>query len=229
MKLWSISNPLDSRYAQANYHGTWKKYKCLACNFEHEIAIQPTIIEWLESTSEIADFTHVVKHSTVLVKNRVFSEIKKIDSKVSSKDITFYQNEKLEIPSSKSSRLNKRVWLPQHEIDLLELVVPTIITPDLQRSSIEITEFCEICNRTVIKITDVERKDIFSYSSNSIEKNIPRVAGRGIFISNQSLQNTNFFRIHEKSRFILCTDTAKESLESLGYSNLTFLNFGETF
>jgi hypothetical protein len=229
MKLWSISNPLDGRYAKAIYHGTWEKFVCLACDFEHEIAVKPAIIEWLESTSEIGDFTYVEKYTTLLVKKSVFSQIKKIDPKVVAGDVTFYQNEKLKHPLPKSSKATKRVWLPYEGEKLLEIIVPIIITPDMEKSSVEIINYCKNCNRTVIKISDVEKKDIFSYASDGPSKTIPRKPGKGIFIAEASIHGINLFRIHEKSRIILCTDYAKESLEASGYSNLTFLDFGETF
>ncbi len=56
----------------------------------------------------------------------------------------------------------------------------------------------------------------------------PRVRGKGLFVSKSDLVNVGIFRIHEFPGWIFCTDDVKNRVQQLSYTNVGFLEMGDS-
>jgi len=54
----------------------------------------------------------------------------------------------------------------------------------------------------------------------------PRVPGQGIFVRRADLGGVQLFRVEEFYLMILCTDDVKAFIEERGFSNVSFLEYG---
>jgi hypothetical protein len=63
----------------------------------------------------------------------------------------------------------------------------------------------------------------------SVKARIPRRRGLGFYVGEDVLAGTAIFRTHEFPGWILCTDVIRDLVEKEGFTNVSFLEAGETF
>jgi hypothetical protein len=58
---------------------------------------------------------------------------------------------------------------------------------------------------------------------------MPRITGKGIHINQEDLQGADIFGVYEVPGWIFCTERAKRTIEEQRFTNVSFLEVGETF
>jgi hypothetical protein len=61
-----------------------------------------------------------------------------------------------------------------------------------------------------------------------IHSRLPRLNGAGIFVSATQLRGVSFFFVRELYGWVFCTDKVKKFIDDAGFTNVDFLEYGET-
>lgn len=81
------------------------------------------------------------------------------------------------------------------------------------------------------ELEGVEWVDIL-WDSQALEgrrQRIPREPGKGVYVAEQALQGVGIFRVRQWSGHVFCTDPVRDSILEKRYTNVDFLEMGETF
>ena len=125
-------------------------------------------------------------------------------------------------------RAKPRVWLPYEGPKFVELVVEHRVHI-LAESTTIVVRRCDYCGRELRNLDGVEIKQ-HRWSPEIMDlvpDLVPRVPGRGIFVSSSDVGAAGMFRTHEFSHPIFCTDEVKALLQSANFTNLDFLECGD--
>jgi hypothetical protein len=184
----------------------------------------PLEIEWQPGATTIGDFVWP-GGARVGVKASVFAKLRDAFSALGSCPIEMVQDPKL-----RRGRGSKpRVWLPYDGPALVELIVqrrvaalPATTTTDGVR--------CDVCGQAEPDLVGVEEKH---HRWNPAKKrlvpiHVPREEKKGLFVRHADLLGDQFFRVDWPfSALLMCTDEAKSRIETLGFTNIDFLLYGE--
>ena len=125
----------------------------------------------------------------------------------------------------------KRVQLPYEGPPLHELWVTTVVGMDRGRSSAELEHACLECGAERWELYGVERWD--SHFDQDLKRLVrfktDRLPDAGIYVSEADLAGAGIFRVEEFAAWVFCTDPVRELIEKEGFSNVSFLEMGETF
>ena len=135
-------------------------------------------------------------------------------------------------PPKNPARVRKpRVWLPYQGPPLQALWVTKHVPLDFERSSVRQINECSTCGGRQYETEGVE-KSVFDLNKNRtavVTTHTPRAAGKGFYIDHRELDGVGIFRLIELEAMILCTDPVKKCIEQHGFTNIAFLEYGETF
>jgi hypothetical protein len=114
---------------------------------------------------------------------------------------------------------------------LYNLWVTTWVHADLERSSIKLIQDCPTCGQKAYEVEGIETS---KHRWDRIKKELitvhmPRITGKGIHINQEDLQGADIFGVYEVPGWIFCTERAKRTIEEQRFTNVSFLEVGETF
>ena len=231
MKIWRIANPFDSRFAQAGLRGTWQPgteaTACPDCGSTRYKRIPPLTIEWEVGSDMIGDFTWVNPGQDVLVKTDVFDLLQINYLGFMSQPVKMIQISNIKSPRARS----KKVSFPYQGPMLYELWITSWVHIDGRRSSIHVRTQCKSCGSIDYEIQGAEmKKHMWNKRLGELEDlYFPRTPGKGLYISDSVLEGSDIFRIHEFPAWIFCKDTIKNFMTDQKFTNVSFLEYGESF
>jgi len=230
MKVWRLSDPVDSRFARASRRGSWSQSSglCPECGASSQRRIQPLVLEWEPGSDAIGDFTWPGFGSDIAITEPVANLLEAFGG-FETGPVEMVQDSTLKRPSG--SRSGKpRVWLPYEGPPLRDLWVTQQVHLDLERSSVRLVKECMTCGRKHYDIDGIERYETGwdKERRESVETRIPRQHGLGIYLAADALAGVAIFRLHEFPGWILVTDLVKNFVEKEGFTNVSFLEAGET-
>ena len=130
----------------------------------------------------------------------------------------------------RSARAKPRVWLPYEGPPLQEMWVTTWVHMDREGSSAELERRCGTCGTEFWELYGVERWDshLDRERMELVRTHSDRLPGAGVFVLESDLAGADIFRIHEFPARVFCTDPVREFVEKEGFTNVSFLEMGET-
>jgi hypothetical protein len=230
MKIWRLAGSGDHRFARASRRGSWSPSSgvCPECGASSQERIRPLVLEWEPGSDTIGDFTWPGFGSDIAITERV---AKALENVVGFKlgPVEMVQEPNLKLPPS--SRRGDRVWLPYQGPQLWELWVTQQVHLDVERSSVWMVKECRSCGRQQHAVDGIERWETGwdNERREPVTTHFPRSRGLGLCFVDDAIAPTAVFRSHEFPSWVLCTDRLKELVEKEGFTNVRFLEVGETF
>lgn len=125
----------------------------------------------------------------------------------------------------------KRVRLPYDGPRLHELWVTAWVGMDRERSSAELEHACAECGAERWNLYGVERWD--SHYDQDLKRQgsikTDRFPDAGIYVSEADLCGASIFRVKEFPGWVFCTDHVRGVVVEKAFSNVSFLDVGDTF
>lgn len=216
--IWKIQVPVGAGFAELNRH--YKEpsgKKCPKCGSIIEDKRETLTVEWEDGSDQIGDFVHA--GAEIILQDRVAKQLRRIATGFTAAAIAFYDHPNLRKPATvPDDDTETRIWLPYKGPTLSQLIVDRKVAL-ADRSTVEIDRICESCSTIRYKrILGVEKK------TRSIAK--PRVDGKGLFVHADDLKGDGIFSPIGTS-LTLCTNKVKVFMESEGFSNVEFLEYGD--
>ena len=178
---------------------------------------------WQPGSDEVGDFTWPGFDSEVVVTGKVLEILNQFQG--------FEPGPVKIVEDANAPKRTKRVRLPYTGPPLFELLVTARISMDWQRSSAELENECAECGAVRWELSGVERWE--SHFDQDLKRlvrvKMDRVPGAGICVNETDLGVVSIFRVVEFPGWVLCTDRVLEVVEEAGFSNVSFLEVGETF
>ena len=133
--------------------------------------------------------------------------------------------------SVRASSGRAHVRLPYVGPALTELWVTAWVHADPVRSSGELVRRCGTCETEFWELSGAERWDsrLDSERRNSVRTKTTRLPNAGLFVRSADLSGDSLFRVFEFPGWVLCTDPVREFVTQRGFSNVEFLEMGETY
>jgi hypothetical protein len=231
MKIWKLTSPDDDRYAYALCVGSWSDGAlCPECTASSEQRVLPLVFEWEPGSDVIGDFTFAGFGDDIAITKRVADALMRFGG-FELGAIDMFQRRGLKPPKNPARVRKPRVWLSYQGAPLHALWVTKHVPLDFERSSVQVVRKCKTCGEKQFKIEGTEK---FSLEVNEdvtavAEIHTQRVPGKGFYIDERHLADAAIFRLMELDAMVLCTDTVKRFIESQGFTNIAFLECGETF
>ena len=181
-------------------------------------SIEPDLlVEWKEGSDSIADFTNA--YGRIVIKESVANELMLEFNGGKKTSLQFSQHPNLFKPKVLKKRSPKTIWLPYSGPPICELRASVVI-PFHPKSTIKIEEQCEMCGSIVYEeFEGIEVKDS--------HKHVPRIEGKGLFFDQNDLEGIDIFRPRDTG-MLLCSEKVKDYIEDKQFSNVEFLEVGET-
>ena len=229
MKIWRFPNPWDHAFAIGERRGSWTTSAggvCRECGDARQGRAQPLILEWQPGSSVVGDFTWPGFDDDVVVTERLFNELRARFGGFESGPMRMVQDPKLK----RTPRAEPRVWLPYEGPPLVELWVTAWAHMDPERSSVEFERRCGTCGREFWDLYGVERwdSDWDAERMELVDSHSDRLPSAGVFVPEAELEGADIFRVHEFSGWMFCTDAVREFVLSRGFTNVSFLEMGDT-
>lgn len=213
MKIWRFSDPSKAEYARASRRGSWAG--------SPSRRVRPLVIEWEPGSDVVGDFTWPGFDSELVVKASVANALQEAEVP----GFEFCAIEMLENsePAKRRSK-ERRVELPYSGSNLGELHVTTWTRLDRERSTVTevknedgTTHFVPRGVQHMEQTWDRDRAEL-------ITRLHPRVAGEGLVVR----ETNGIFRIQELPAWVFCTDDVKRVIDEHGFTNVRFLEMGDT-
>lgn len=185
--------------------------------------------EWEYGSDVIGDFTWVAT-VRVVVTERVRQSLSDNFTGFVFAPVEMRQDSKLKKPIGPNKRTRRRVWLPHEGPPLSELWVTHWVHADPERSSLrsEGLDPARDEQRYAVEGIEVARWRWDQVKQEMVRWRVPRAAGRGIFVDERALEGAAIFRLHEQPGLVLCTERMMRYIEQEGFTNVTFLEAGDT-
>lgn len=225
MRLWRFADPRDGRFAAAGRRGAWTEGLgvCPSCSASRQVRAQPLLLVWEPGSDEVGDFTWPGFGSEVVAAEHVLRSLREF-SGFEAGPVEF-----IEEPGN--PKKGKRVTLPYNGPRLFELWVTSRVGMDRGRSSAELEHVCAECGAQRWELYGVERWD--SHFDQELKQLVrfksDRLPNAGIYVEEAGLGGASVFRVEEFPGWIFCTDRVREVIDNEGFSNVSFLEMGETF
>jgi hypothetical protein len=131
---------------------------------------------------------------------------------------------------SPGKRRKRRVPLPYRGPALHELWVTAWAHLDRDHSSVELERRCGTCGTEFWSVYGVERwdSDLVAGRGQLVRTKTERLPGAGIFVREADLGGADIFRVHKFPGWVFCTDSVRKLVEKEGFSNVAFLEMGDT-
>jgi hypothetical protein len=186
-------------------------------------------VAWEHGSSVIGDFTWVTRRWVVT--DRVRDLLAPRVQGVAFFPVHMDQDPRLKRPTRVTTRTKKSVWLPDDALPLWEMWVTAWVHPDRDRSSLRVIGSDAETGRPVYDLDGVETiKSHWDKVKRTLTRwREPRVPGQGLYVRAADVPGAWFFRIYEDFGRLVCTEPVKDLLQQHEITNLTFLEYGETF
>lgn len=231
MRIWRFSSPADDRFASAGRRGSWTSPQdegvCPECSASRQQRAKPLVIAWELGSDVVGDFVWPGFGGEVVVTDRVLGVLQERFSGFEPGRV-----EMVEDPNSPQARPRKpQVRLPYEGPSLHELWVTTWVHLDRDRSSVELERRCGTCGTEFWNIYGVERWDShFDVGRRQLVRTkTERLPNAGAFVREADLGGADIFRVYEFPGWVFCTDLVREVIKKEEFSNVTFLEMGETY
>ncbi len=230
MRIYGLKRPILVDCADVAPVGDIGYIACESCHYYISYP-KPTkrVVEWLEGSDIVCSFVWPARLvAEVLVTQEVRDALQ--DCEVEFLPVEFYQDPKLKRPKRITKRTKPRIWLPYEGPPLYDLWVTTWVHADLEHSSLHLVEACPVCGHKAYTVEGIEeRKHRYDQvKKDLVELHNPREEGRGVYIQQEALGGAGIFRLYEMPGWILCTERVKAVIEDRGFTNVWFLEVGDT-
>lgn len=230
MRIWRFANPSDHGFAEAGRRGSWTPASgegvCPECTASRQRRAKPLVIEWRSGSDVVGDFTWVGYGEEVVTTEEVLDFLVDRFSGFEAGPVEMVQDPNLK----RTNRAKSRVWLPYDGPPLRELWVTTWVHIDPERSSAELQRRCGTCGTEFWELYGVEHWD--SHFDQELKQLVrtktERLPNAGVFVREADLAGAHIFRVHELPAWVFCTDPVREVVEKAGFSNVSFLEMGDT-
>lgn len=206
--IYRIDLPDNYQYARFGTLGTWEPDPspglCIGCGMSRQKRVPPQIIEWLPGSDIVGDFAWRSVSFELVAKFEIAKELKRKFSGFEIHKITMHQEPSINPPQNPKRAKKKRIFLPYTGPEICELWITSWVNLNVELSNLELEKKCKIC----------------SYNFYKPQK-------EGVVIDRNSWDGSDFFRPHQFSGLILCTERVKEFIERENYSNVTFKTYAE--
>lgn len=227
MKLWRLSDPRGHEFAEAGLRGTWSNANdgpCPECTASRQMREKPLVLAWQPGANEVGDFTWPGLGSDIVVAGRVLGLLQDHLSGFEAGPVEMTEDPNV-------SKRAKRVLLPYKGPELHELWVTRWVHLDPVRSSVELENRCGTCGAERWEVYGVERWDSHFDPERKqlVRVKTERLPSAGILVSETDLAGDAIFRVHELPGWVFCTELVRELVEKEQFSNVSFLEMGDTF
>jgi phage pi2 protein 07 len=162
--------------------------------------VPPLIIEWEPDSDVIGDFSWRGVSFELVAKHEVAEEIKKWFTGFDIKEIRMVQDPNIKV-SELGGTTERRIYLPYSGPELCELWVDNWLCLNESKSNLKLEKICGSCG---YRFFTPKRK--------------------GLSIENGAIKEDGFFRVHQFSGWIFCTEAVKDFIEKKRYTNVAFLD-----
>ncbi len=231
MKIWRLVDPFDHHYAEASLRGTWvlmaAEERCPLCGLSNYARVSPLQMEWEPGAAVVGDFIWPQFNLCIVVQAHVLEVLRTLTPRLSAGAVEIVDSFNAQT-SNKGSRKLKAPF-PYTRPPLVELIVPSHVNADLDRSSLRLLNDCNKCGRRQYDLIGVERvQSSWNREERRLERaRVPRLPNHGLFYDEGSLVEPLFISF-ELPGCILCTDEAKRFIEAHKFTNIAFWEYGET-
>lgn len=225
MRIWIAIDPNNAEdYARARPYGR-RAYE----NFELGLNVggepEEFILEWEPDSDVVGDFTWPAVSSWVVTRREIGEALRARWPSLVLGPIGYWQDPKLYRLKRKPKK--PRVLLPYAGPEQVYFK-PTVFVPfDRERSRVR--EMEDSNGNTYFRLQGVETFD-FSNGFGKLARRIPREAGGGYFLPEDEVKRAGLFLIEKSASFHLyVSDEVKDFIEENAWSNIDFLEHGETY
>ena len=214
MKIWRFHDPSDYQFVEASRSGgPWQEG-------EYKKRPNPIKIEWEPGSDLVGDFTWP-SQADIVVKDTVGRALQ--ENSITGFELRSVEMQENSEPAKR--RLKKsRVNLPYAGLPLWDLWVTKWIGIDRDRSTV--TEVRREDGSRYFEVSGVERWES-TWDQERMElvrAKHSRVEGEGLVVS----KIQGIFRVEEFEAPVFCTDDVKRLIEKYGFTNVSFLEMGDT-
>jgi hypothetical protein len=205
MKIYQLTITINDLFAQVRMNPNQ--------SIQQGQAIAALWDDWDVRGNKISDFVFSVGYN--ICKKTVFKELSERFSSIKSFDLQWTKNPK-EITAKNISRLK---WLPQETVDL-KIIYTDKEMSLLPESSVKYTiedDEIYIDSETLDGIAEM-RGDLI----------IPRKKNKGFYFDKNEVQGFDFFKPKHTGGYLFCSENVKRFCEEREYTNVVFLEIGET-
>ncbi len=227
MKIWRFTSPDDDSYAAAGRRGAWAdatRGVCLECSSSRQARTKPLILVWEPGSVLVGDFVWPGFDSEVAAAEHVFSAL----------EASFAGFERGPIEMVDEPELDRdgppRVRLPYDGPALFELWTTAWASADVERSTMRMERRCGTCGTEFWEIAGVERwESTFDREKRQLVRmRVGRDPRSGISIPRAELGGADVFRVAQFPGWVLCTDPVRDLIRDREFTNVDFLEMGET-
>lgn len=227
----AVASPRDSEFAEVERRGGWVGPQggepCPACGTSRLQRAQPLRIVWRPGLEHVGDFVWTGVGPEVIAAEHVVTSLLSRFEGFEAGPVKMLDDLELSV----SERKLPRVDLPYSGPPLYELRVTSWLDIDIDRSSVELERRCEVCGTEFWEAYGIERWDShFDMERRELVRDlVPRAPNGGLIVPEAERAGVDIFRVRQFPGWTLCTDPVREHVEKDGYSNVSFLELGETF
>jgi hypothetical protein len=226
MRIWSVGNPYDYQYAQAAelipYEGDTY---CPVCGAWLALREAPLQMYWDPGSDLVGDFVWPPSVRGAVVVDRMLPVMAQFA------DFRPRRVDVVENPDRRIPKQAPRVNLPYAGPPLFEISVDFLVSLDRDRSTARLEQTCGTCSIYQWKLSGVSRQEVVWDKAALKGKRVlvPREPGRGIYVREADLGGFGIFGIREfRGASMMCTDRVREYILAQSYTNVEFLEMGET-
>lgn len=230
LKLYHLERPDDSEFARQIIRGTWVDDRlCSKCRRSLARRVPPLRICWHTGYDQIGDFT--ISSVDCVITERVKQAWEGTVQGFVAKDVIVEPNPDIERAKHRRRRVEPHVPYPYRGPQLYDLWIEKTAPMDLERSTVEMLMSCDACGLTAYYLIGVEtpagQRDLKSREFTKTHQ--PRIPGKGIYIAAEHLPEPSVFRLAQMPNYVLCDERVKVDVEERSFTNIQFLEVGETF
>ena len=123
-----------------------------------------------------------------------------------------------------------RVGLPYKGPALHELWTTTRASADLDRSTIRLQRSCDTCGTEFWEVHGAEHRDsAFDPERRKLVRSkVGRDQQSGIYVRRDELDGADIFRVAQFPAWVFCSDAVRDFIRERRFTNVEFLEMGET-
>jgi hypothetical protein len=224
MKIFGLSEPHTGGFATALEREGYGVSLAPSPIPPHEVEI-----EWEPGSARISDFVWLPRR--LLVTQEVRDTLGSQFAGFSFFGVRMRQNPKLKRPTRPTSRAKPRVWLPYEGPTLWELWVTAYFHLDLARSSLHVKRLSEVSGQPIYTVEGIESIESH-WDQTSLQMTWwrkPREPGKGMYLPDSDVRSAQIFRAWEQPGWILCTEDVRHVIERHEFTNVAFMEVGNTY
>ncbi len=157
-------------------------------------------MEWMPGSDIVGDFVWCGVSFEVVTKLEIANQLKREFNGFEIREIEMRQERKIKTPKNPKRVKNKRIFLPYTGPELCELWITSWANLDIESSGLKLEKRCKACGYDFYK------------PQNS-----------GFVLDESSWVGSDFYRIHQFSGIVLCTERVKRFIDEKEYTNVAFI------